>query len=199
MFKEKEKVKMSKRNTRSVTPFRFKQLWENHPIITGEINPCCTNKKPNFHDQCAIRIGTALAACGVDTSKLPGVRHCWQHDKKCGHTLCAEELAAGLKNGPINGVGTFQIIEPSEFSKKLSGITGIIFFKDYWQRTVDGKKEVFRNRSGDHIDLWNGNRLTDWFSWVRIHMRIGNYGAHSLRDDISDYNESKAIWFWSVI
>jgi hypothetical protein len=82
--------------------------------------------------------------------------------------------------------------------KKISGLTGDIFFKDYWQRTVNGKKESFRNRSGDHIDLWNGSRITDWFSWVRIHMRFGNFGVHSLRGDVSDFKESKAIWFWSV-
>jgi len=35
----------------------------------------------------------------------------------------------------------------------LRGKRGIIFFKDYWQRTINGKKEFFRNRSGDHIDL----------------------------------------------
>jgi len=140
---EKKTGKMSLRN-RSVAPFRFKQLWENHPVITGEVNPCCTNGKPNFHDQCAIRLGTALAACGVNTTKLPGVRHCWQHDKKYGHTLSAEELAKSLKDWPVYGVGAFQAIEPSEFSKKISGMTGIIFFKDYWQRTVNGKKEIFR-------------------------------------------------------
>ena len=66
---------MAPRNSRSVSPFRFQQLWENHPVIAGNKNPCCTNGKPNFSDQCAIRVGTALAACGVDTGRLPGVRH----------------------------------------------------------------------------------------------------------------------------
>lgn len=190
---------MSKRNTRSVPLFRFKQLWENHPVITGEVNPCCTNGKPNFHDQCAIRLGTALAACGVDTSKLPGVRHCWYHDKKYGHTLSAEELAKSLKDWPVYGVGTFQAIEPSEFAEKISGMTGIIFFKDYWQRTVNGRKETYRNRSGDHIDLWNGNRITDYRSWARIHLRIGNFGLHSFAPGWSDLEDSKTIWFWSVV
>lgn len=189
---------MSKRNTRSVPSFRFKQLWENHPVITGDKNPCSTNGKPNFHNQCAIRLGTTLAACGVDTSKLPGVRHCWYHDKKYGHTLSAEELAASLKRHQPHGVGAFQAIEPSEFAEKINGMTGIIFFKDYWQRTINGKKETFRNRSGDHIDLWNGSRITDYRSWMRIHLRIGNFGLHSLVPGWSDLEDSKNIWFWSV-
>jgi hypothetical protein len=195
---QEKRGKWVKRKKRSVTPFRFKQLWENHPVITGDKNPCSTNGKPNFSNQCAIRLGTALAACGVDTTKLPGVRHCWYHDKKLGHTLSAEELAASLKKYQTHGVGALQAVEPSEFAEKIEGKTGIIFFKDYWQRTVNGKNETFRNRSGDHIDLWNGSRITDWFSWMRIYMRIGNFGIHSLRGDISDYEESKAIWFWSV-
>jgi hypothetical protein len=111
---------MSKKNIRSVPPYKFKQLWENHPVITGDNNPCCTNGKPNFPDQCAIRLGTALSACGVDTSKLPGVRHCWYHDKKYGHILSAEEFATSLKNWPVYGVGAFQEVDPTDFEKKLA-------------------------------------------------------------------------------
>lgn len=189
---------MGKKNTRSITPFRFKQLWENHPVITGDKNPCSTNGKPNFSDQCAIRLGTALAACGVDTSKLPGVRHCWYHDKKLGHTLSAEELANGLKKYQPYGVGNLQMIDLSEFPKNLSGKTGIIFYKDYWQRTINGKDETFRNRSGDHIDLWNNGRMTSSDSWARLHLRIGSFGLHSF-GFYSDLEKSKAIWFWEVL
>lgn len=33
--------------------------------------------------------------------------------------------------------------------------TGIVFFKDYWQRNTD----FGENRTGDHIDLWDGRGL----------------------------------------
>ena len=171
----------------------FQKLWDNHPAISGDKNPCSTNGKSNFHDQCAIRVGVALSACGFDTRKLPGVRHCWQHKSTPGHVLAAEELAKGLKSFPIAGIGKLQEIEPSEFAEKLRGKKGIIFFKDYWRRTINGKKESHRNRSGDHIDLWNGHRITDWKSWVRIKFGITIPGYW---DDLED---SKTVWFWRVL
>ena len=111
--------------------------------------------------------------------------------------LAAEELAKGLKSFPIAGIGKLQEIEPSEFAEKLRGKKGIIFFKDYWQRTINGKKESFRNRSGDHIDLWNGSKITSPHSWARIYLRIGGFGLHS-SGFYSDLEDSKSIWFWQV-
>ncbi len=52
----------------------FKKLWESHPQVTGDDNPCSTNGKPNFPDQCANRAGAAPAKCGVKAVSLPGVR-----------------------------------------------------------------------------------------------------------------------------
>ncbi len=174
----------------------FKKLWQNHPTVSGEDNPCTTNGKKNFANQCAIRVGSALAKCGVKTANIPGATHCWhQHDKSEGHVIRAEELAKGLNKYPISGIQKVIKVNPGEFAKELSGKKGIIFFKDYWQRTVNGKKENFRNRSDDHIDLWNGSRITSASSWARIHLRIGNFGLHSVSDHWSDYEDSKTIWF----
>ncbi len=171
----------------------FKKLWESHPQVIGTDNPCTTNGKLNFSDQCAIRVGSALAEIGVNTSILPGVRHCWHHNKSKGHTLAAEELANGLKRFPISGIKKLEKIEPSEFKSKLWGRKVIIFFKDYWQRTNNGKKEAFRNRSGDHIDLWDGFKLAHPRSIIQMYVRIGSFGLGS------DHSQSKEIWFWEVL
>jgi len=148
-------------------------------------------------------MGVCLARCGVDTSRIPGVTHCWYgHSKSQGHTFRAEELAKGLARHPalLPGVQKIQKIDPKEFKDTLAGKGGIIFFKDYWQRTTKkGEKESFRNRSGDHIDLWNGYRMTDWDSWAKIHIRIGSYGIHPFLDNVSDYEKSKAVWCWRVL
>ncbi|NJO17840.1 MAG: hypothetical protein HC877_19545 [Thioploca sp.] len=144
-------------------------------------------------------MGTCLARCGVDTSKIPGVTHCGYHKKPQGHVIRAEELANGLNRYTLVGIQKRQLIDPNEFEKVLVGMTGIIFFKDYWQTEINGKKEEFRNRSGDHIDLWNGSRLTDWTSWVRIHIRIGHFGLHSFVNGLSDLRQSKSIWFWRIL
>lgn len=64
-----------------------------------------------------------------------------------------------------------------------------IFFKVFWRRG----NETFGNRSGDHIDLLNGRRLTDWLSYPRIQL------GFSIEGTFSDYHESREIWFWKVI
>ncbi len=142
---------------------KFKEMWESYPIVGERSAPCKTNGKRNFDDQCAIRLGVCLASCGVDTTKLvPKIRHCWQHNSKLGHVLAAEDLANGLAKYKIDGISALKKIDSSKFQTVLAGKTGIIFFKDFWAKTG----EDVAHRSGDHIDLWNNNRLTKWTTWL---------------------------------
>lgn len=166
---------------------KFTKLWESYPTIQGDKAPCKTNGKKNFEDQCAIRLGVALASSGVKTTNLvPKGRHCWHHESSQGHVLAAEELANGLARFPIGGIQKKIKIDPATFQKDISGKKGIIFFKDFWTRNG----ENFRNRSGDHIDLWNGSRLTDWRTWFLISSTFNTGG---------NYSKSKEIWFWRVL
>lgn len=168
----------------------FKKLWDSHPEIHGDENPCRNHDGHKaFDDQCAIRIGVALSRCGYDVTRLTGAVFCWYHPKREGHILRAEELANALVKTPIPGVGKVVKVTPRNFANILRGQTGIIFFKDYWQRGG----ESFRNRSGDHIDLWNGARLTTKTSYFRIQWGI------SLAGRFSDFFKSKEIWFWGVV
>jgi hypothetical protein len=165
----------------------FNRLWESYPTIQGEKFPCKTNEENNFDDQCAIRLGAALAKNGVKTTTLvQKSRHCWQHGTAEGHVLAAEELAKGLARVPIDGIQKKRDIDPSTFQKDITGKKGILFFKDFWARN----NETFRNRSGDHIDLWNGSRLTDWRTWLLISSTLNTGGS---------YSKSKEIWFWRVL
>lgn len=162
----------------------FSALWESHPTIAGNEDRCSSD----FTNQCAIRVGVALTACGVDTAKIPGATHCWHHKKSEGHILRAEELAGGLSRLTILGVGSRLVVDSAKFEKTLKGKTGIIFFKDYWQR----QGETSRNRSGDHIDLWDERRLTTITSWFQIQLGISVDGYWS------DFGKSKTVWFWPV-
>jgi len=101
---------------------KFNHLWENHPTIQNDKYLCKnTNGKKYYDDQCAIRMGTCLANCGVDTTKIvPKRRHCWHHDVSCGHILSAEELANGLKSSIVNGIQKMEEINPSDFQKDLN-------------------------------------------------------------------------------
>ncbi|WP_281557927.1 type VI secretion system amidase effector protein Tae4 [Thalassomonas sp. RHCl1] len=163
----------------------FKKLWDNHPTISGNEYPCSTNGVIHFSDQCAIRLGVALAKCGVNTAYIAGARHCWHHKKIQGHILAAQELALGLSNQPLGGMEQRQNVDPKNFKNIIKDKRGIIFFKNFWVRS-DG------NRTGDHIDLWNGTRLTDWKSWLRIQLGLSWDGT------FSDFGRSAEVWFWEV-
>ncbi|WP_188150498.1 T6SS effector amidase Tae4 family protein [Teredinibacter waterburyi] len=162
---------------------KFKNLWDSYPD-----EPPCSKK--DFSDQCAIKVGNALAKCGVKTITLvKRTRHCWHHEVGEGHTLAAEELAAGLAKVRIQGISSAVEIKPENFKSQLTGKKGIVFFKDYWLRSADKPGRP----TGDHIDLWNGSRLTDWRTWVRIQFGLVIPGVWS------DLEKSKKILFWKVL
>lgn len=162
----------------------FQDVWD---AFNAQPKSPCTN--PTFTNQCAIRVSQAIMDCDVDLSGFRGTR-CWsdttKYDKK--HIIRAEEFGIWLKRSPLGGLGTTEQIAPAQFQKKLNGKKGIVFFKDYWQR----QNELPANRSGDHIDLWNVNRTTGyWLSWSRDF-------AEWMSDDVSDRNNAREIWFWSI-
>lgn len=172
---------------------KFEELWKNHPTVLNSNDPCEINGKPQFSNQCAIRVGVALSKCGIDTSKMPGARHCWYHKKAQGHILAAEDLANSLNKYPINGIQPAITVDPKTFKNDLKNKKGIIMFKDYWKRVGE------INPTGDHIDLWNGSRLTDPKSWARIHLRAGSFGLHSFIPGWSDLENSKSVIFWRIL
>jgi hypothetical protein len=176
---------------------RFEQLWNNHPTIVGDPAPCGKAGKPNYHDQCAIRMGVCLTKSGFDLTRIKApsrLTFCAYHDKKEGHTLRAEQLARGLIHfADLHqaGVAAKEDIEPKGFRDAIKGRTGLIFFADYWERAG----ETFKTRSGDHIDLWDGDRLTSWTSYLRI---LFNISGHLGPLDWSSFEDSRLIWFWEV-
>ncbi len=110
---------------------------------------------------------------------------CWSHQGK-KHVLLAEDLANGLGKNAPPGFNKMTKIHPASFQDKLYDKTGVIFFKDYWRRG----KESFKNRSGDHIDLWNKGNITSSSMFIREVLEF--FGR------VSDLNNSKEIWFWEV-
>lgn len=72
--------------------------------------------------------------------------------------------------------------------------TGIVFFKDYWQRNTD----FGENRTGDHIDLWDGRGLDKLASQDALGNFLGNTLGLYLDGIYSDKNKSKEVWFWEI-
>lgn len=165
----------------------FQALWDNFPqkkVISSK----CRNKQEDserpFSDYCAIMLSECLIKSGINISAYKGNK-CWSHAGQ-KHILLAEDLAKGLELSPPSHFGRMLKIKPSTFQKELKDKTGIIFFKDYWQR--DG--ELLGSRSGDHIDLWNKDRISSTSMLTRNILEfLGR---------VSDLNQSKAIWFWEV-
>ncbi|MEJ2455374.1 MAG: type VI secretion system amidase effector protein Tae4 [Candidatus Thiodiazotropha sp.] len=149
----------------------FSKMWDNHP--TGEF-PCTESSgKKAYTNQCAIRMGVAFDKAGVSTKTFKGAR-CW-HEHAPKHILRAEELAEWLK-GPFTPFGKVETFEAASGFSRISGRTGVIFFKDYYGS----------NGQGDHIDLWNGSRLTKFVSWFDFLFMGGSHYAKA------------TVWFWPV-
>ncbi|MFE8153373.1 T6SS effector amidase Tae4 family protein [Brenneria goodwinii] len=95
----------------------FAALWSAHPEINGDETPCRRKDGHKaFDDQCAIRVGTALARCGYDVTKLHA-EFCWLHPKQQGHILRAEELANALKRTSIPGLFPAIKVDVNNFEK----------------------------------------------------------------------------------
>jgi hypothetical protein len=145
-----------------VPSIRFGDLWSAYAKGTvcdakGE------NGKPLFSNQCAIRVSHALKKCGVTFKSYPAKRKCWIHPND-DHVLAAKELADWLELQPFVGCKKAETITGEDWRDKVNGRTGIICFEDYYPPESGS--------GGDHIDLWNGSRMTDMSSIFRTQLRI---------------------------
>jgi hypothetical protein len=100
----------------------------------------------------------------------------------------AQELANWLGPKRLAGCPNAESYTGKAAFDRISDRTGIIFFANYWQR----HGETGDARSGDHIDLWNGTRLTSAFSWARVHLGISWDGY------LSDFRRSTRVLFWPI-
>jgi hypothetical protein len=123
----------------------FDSLWANHPSPFKQY-PCVNDLgRPNFENQCAIRLGVALSKLHIN---LRAVRSCW-FKGHVGHTLAAEELARWLEE-QSRLVGTpLKFRDGKKALGELQGKKGIVFCMNFWGA----------GRNGDHIDVWNGSKM----------------------------------------
>ncbi len=155
----------------------FQKIWSNHPIIKGD-DPVLDKKV--YENQCAINLSAALMRSGIQLTGFRGALS-WQKGAP-KYAIRAQELADWLQTTFPRVPMKCEKVAPKEFSAKLSQKRGIIFFQNYWG---SGKQ-------GDHIDLWNGSRLTHMRSLAQIYLRVGSFGLGS------DYREAESVWFWGL-
>jgi len=166
---------------------KFNVLWKNFPDKSS-IRAKCQNKQKTssspFGNYCAINLSEALIKSGVSTAGSKATK-CWGHSG-LKHILLAEVMASWLNKLNFSWLGKLQKVDAKSFQDTLNGKTGIIFFKDYWQRG----NESFPNRSGDHIDLWNADAITSGGMLSR--------SVYEFFGVVSDLNKSKEVWFWEI-
>jgi hypothetical protein len=189
---------------------KFDELWNSYPKDTithsGVFIKGVGFVEDGYSDHCAINISEALITLGI---KIKAVHRNKKCDGKCNrpkqHVLGAENLADWLSKKPFPNCPKVQKFTGTNFEKNVDGKTGIIFFKDYWQRNIDEKG----NRTGDHIDLWNENELASKgyleTSFLLATGSILDTISYEIADTIennnvrrSDYKKSKEVWFWEI-
>jgi Type VI secretion system (T6SS), amidase effector protein 4 len=154
----------------------FSNVWSEHPTIKGDA-PLLDHKV--YENQCAVNLYAALQRTKVDVSTFKGAMS-WQKDAP-KYAIRAQEVSDWLDTGACGfgrstvppAVGPFEVI---------SGKTGVVFFQNYYGPGM----------SGDHIDLFNGTRMTALSTWPRIHLGIHWEGLWS------DYRNSRTIRFWAL-
>ncbi|WP_084162813.1 T6SS effector amidase Tae4 family protein [Paraburkholderia bannensis] len=166
----------------------FEQLWAAYPAL----DPC----SGPYRDQCAARIGEMFRLCGIEGKSFSGAR-C--HADHPGHMLRAAEVAAWLQRRPFAGCPSAASVRPRTWEKDIRGKTGIIFFSGYWHRDSDGPNVT----TGNHIDLWNGNRLT-MSGFPGTLATIGRFiferqsVASGTAFGYSDLHNADQILFWEI-
>lgn len=179
----------------------FSRIWDNYPS-----DPPCVDKsgKPptGWDNQCAVRVSMALFKAGVSFKTFPGGGRCPVGPKNGPMVGSAQRLAEWLKSHPFPGCSRVKVIPPASWEISLKGQTGIVFFQNYWRR----RGETTGVGSGDHIDLWNRDKLTPSLqTFLRFTLgivRIPNLNPFTRSEDnpnwYSDLGKSSQIWFWAV-
>jgi len=155
---------------------RFATLWSNHPNIKGDAQ--LLDKKV-YDNQCAINMSAAWLRSGMKLSGFTGALS-WQRDQP-RYAIRAQELANWFAS-PWTHLSKLQKFTGKEVSEQIGSKTGIIFLQNYW-----GVRH-----QDDHIDLWNGSRLTGLNTWTRIHLHLSWEGW------FSNLKDSQAVWFCTV-
>jgi len=165
-------------------PILFNTMWDNYPSE----HPCHDpkgNVPKEYENQCAMSLGYALEKSGVTFKSYTGGRCPWG-PKDGGMVTEAQGLANWLRKRPFCGCPAPETYTGETVFDKIASRTGILFLADYWERSAG-------DRSGDHIDLWNGSRLKSSVStWFRIHLHLSWDGW------FSDFRRAKQAIFWFI-
>jgi Type VI secretion system (T6SS), amidase effector protein 4 len=167
----------------------FDKLWQGYPSSKPYVDKSGDPPK-GFENQCAIKVSVALHAAGVDMKSFKGAAVSVD-DKRLA--IRAEELAAWLKTQHLIGLPLKpENVTGKEWQDKIKGRKGIVFFANYWPR--DGETRP----TGDHIDLWNGWRLTasglEGLAVTFMRFGLGRESGYLFKN----LGDASTILFWEI-
>jgi len=170
----------------------FQQLWAAYPDEENPFRDAHTGEIPAFADnQCAIRLSITLHIVGVEMKSFRGEGQVRIGGRRSA--LRASEMAQWLKSRPFAGLPAPIDVTGADWQDKIKGRSGIVFFSGYWARKTDRAGQT----TGNHIDLWNGNKLTSPGIKGRVvtflRFTVGLSSAW-----YSDLARSKQILFWEI-
>ncbi len=174
---------------RPVPVVSFSKLWAGYPgdkpyrDAKGDV-------PAGYENQCAIKVSVALHAAGAELRGFAGASVPIAGKRVA---VRAAELAQWLRLTAIPGIKLPAVaITGADWQQKAKGKTGIVYFADYWLRPGE------KSPTGDHIDLWNGSRLTasGLEGTVVTVLRFG-LGIDS-GPGFSDLGKSSQILLWEI-
>jgi hypothetical protein len=175
----------------------FAKLWAaypgGHPYVDAN-----GKTPPGYENQCAINLSAAIHGAGVEMKSFRGATVTLPSGRRAATS--ASQLAAWLKLQPFCGLPKEpENVTGADWQDKIKGRTGIVFFEHYWWRN-DAEKAADKP-TGDHIDLWNGSRITahGWEFFSAFGRRFGlNSWQPGTPWGFSDVRKAKMILFWEV-
>lgn len=178
----------------NVEPVTFAKLWESYPSGHPYIDPKTGKPPSGYENQCAIKVSAAIHGAGIEMKSFKGASVTLNNLKTA---VVATQLAEWLKLQPFCGLPKEpENITGKEWESKVKGRSGIIYFENYWHRKGETK-----TATGDHIDLWNGSKLTP-----NAANNVRRLGLNSIQwlpwpldgFNFSDLGNSTKILFWEV-
>jgi hypothetical protein len=167
---------------------KFNTLWYNYP--SKQIEHLGKNKKDIYENHCAINVSEALYQSGIRYAGNCTAQSC---PNGGGHIIRATDLKIKIDASTKNVKTIIRTsLKGSTYESFVKGKTGIIYFEDYWHRPTDAEGV----RTGDHIDLWDGNETASdgaFWTWVRQ-----TFPQLAERYNSSDLSKSKIVIFWEI-
>lgn len=145
--------------------------------------PC----KAGVTNQCAVRMSVALERCGFSLDAFTPANRVHRNRTSCRltipHVLGAEELINYLKR-MWGAPREFRGATLAGAAAAIAGQRGVIYFNNCFTRKGS------EHRTGDHIDLWTGDK---YYNQI-IHVGAGgDAGARAALFDRAD-----RIWFFPL-